>query len=49
MRYYYERDSVTGVYYIIDRKYDHHIADCFSVHKAAMIVIALNEIVNWRG
>lgn len=49
MRFYYEWDDLTEIYYIIDRKTESHICDCYSLKNVQMILIALNDIMDWRG
>lgn len=48
MRYYYERDNVTEVYYIIDRYSDTHIADVFFLSKVEWLTKILNEFEERR-
>lgn len=49
MRYYYERDSVTDVYYIIDRWSETHIADCFYLTKVEWLTKILNDFEERRA
>lgn len=48
MRYYYEREDLTDVYYIIDRYSDTHICDCFFLGQVKFVVKALNEFEERR-
>lgn len=48
MRYYYEQDSLTEIYYIIDRYSDTHICDCFILDKVIWVTKALNEFEDRR-